>query len=108
LPAVRHRVSSVTKKEAVMAAPHRALQDGVSYGSIDWQAFNNGQAVDGCTFLMNGPEPQLSMGTLPNGRTASGGLVYEVPAPGELRLSYENPWLFGNSGPVFEVLLRGA
>jgi hypothetical protein len=61
----------------------------------------------GGTFLMNGPEPQLSMGTLPNGRTASGWLVYEVPVSGELRLSYKNPWLFGNAGPVFEVLLRG-
>jgi hypothetical protein len=36
----------------------------------------------------------------------SGELVYEVPAKGEVRMSYKGSFL--NTAPVFEVIIRAA
>ena len=82
-----------------------ALQDGVDYNQFDWQVFANGEAVDNFAFVTNGPEPQLSSGTLPKGRKASGWVVYEVPAKGKVLLSYSSN-IFLDEAPVFEVVLR--
>ena len=47
----------------------------------------------------------LSSGTLPKGRKPSGWLVYEVPAKGQILLSYKGN-MFSDAAPVFEVVLR--
>jgi hypothetical protein len=86
---------------------YTALTDGVSYGSFDFQVFVDGRAVEGFTFALNGPEPDLSSGTLPSGRVAEGWLLYEVPPTGEVLLSYSGN-VFLNEAPIFEVVLRGA
>lgn len=85
---------------------YRALADGATYNPFDWQVFCNETAIDGFTFLLSGPEPELGSGTLPKGRKASGWLVYEVPAKGRCLLSYGANQLLG-TGAVFEVL-RGS
>jgi hypothetical protein len=41
----------------------------------------------------------------PKGRKASGWLVYEVPAKGQILLSYKGN-MFSDAAPVFEVVLR--
>jgi hypothetical protein len=82
-----------------------ALVNGVDYNPFDFQIFVDGQAVDSWAFVINGPEPELSSGTLPEGRSAEGWLVYEVPAAGEVLLSYSGN-MFLDEAPVFEVVLR--
>jgi hypothetical protein len=84
---------------------YEALDDGVSYGSFDFQVFVDGRAVEGFAFATHGPEPDLSSGTLPQGRTAEGWLLYEVPPTGEVLLSYSGN-MFLNEAPIFEVVLR--
>ncbi len=74
---------------------------GGNYNQFDWQAFAGNRAVD-TAFVLNAPEPGLSSGSLPNGRSAEGWLVYEGPAdPGSVTLSYKGS-IF-NDEPVFEV-----
>jgi hypothetical protein len=85
---------------------YTALQNGASYNPFDWNVFVDDRAVDSYAFLINGPEPQLSSGDLPKGRTAQGWLVYEVPATGKVVLSFRAN-MFTNDAPVFEVVLRG-
>lgn len=85
---------------------YEALTDGVSYNPYDWQVFVAGEAVQNYAFVMYGPEPGLSSGTLPNGRKASGYVVYEVAPAGEVRMSYKGSFL--NTAPVFEVIIRPA
>lgn len=82
-----------------------AVTDGVDYNPFDFQIFVGGQAVDSFAFALNGPEPELSSGTLPQGRSAEGWILYEVPPTGEVLLSYGN--MFLDEAPVFEVVLRG-
>lgn len=82
-----------------------AIVDGVDYNPFDWQVFVGGEAVDNSTYVSNGPKPLLSSGTLPKGRKASGYLVYEVGAKGEVLFSYKGN-MFSNEAPVFEVVLR--
>lgn len=84
---------------------YEALASGVEYNPFDFQVFVDGQAVEGYTFALNGPQPELSSGTLPQGRTAEGWLLYEVPAEGEVLLSYTGN-MFLDEEPVFEVVLR--
>lgn len=84
---------------------YEAITNGVDYNPFDFQIFVDGQAVENFTFVANGPQPELSSGTLPQGRTAEGWLVYEVPSQGEVLLSYSgNPFL--DDAPPFEVVLR--
>jgi hypothetical protein len=83
---------------------YKALTDGVDYNPYDWQVFVNDQAAADTAFTSYGPTPELSSGTLPKGRAASGWLVYEVPARGRVVISYGGS--FSNEAPVFEVLLR--
>ena len=86
---------------------YTALTNGVDYNPFDWQVFCDGVAVQNYTAVLSGPKPELASGTLPNGRSASGYVVYEVPAKGEVRMSYGGN-TFSNSGPVFEVIVRAA
>ena len=86
---------------------YAALTNGVDYNPFDWQVFCGGVAVQSFTMVLSGPKPALSSGTLPNGRSASGYVVYEVPAKGEVRMSYGGN-MFSNSGPIFEVIIRAA
>ncbi len=86
---------------------YEALVDGVDYNPFDWQVFCAGEAVQNYSFVLYGPQPGLSSGTLPSGRKASGYVVYEVPAKGEVRMSYKGN-AFSNSGPVFEVMIGAA
>lgn len=86
---------------------YEALTDGVTYNPYDWQAFCAGTAISGFTLATYGPTPQLSSGTLPNGRKATGFVVYEVPAKGEVRMSYAGN-MFSNSAPIFEVIIRAS
>ena len=79
----------------------------MDYNPFDWQVFCAGVAVENFTIVLSGPKPELSSGTLPNGRSASGYVVYEVPAKGEVRMSYSSN-MFSDSGPVFEVIIRAA
>jgi hypothetical protein len=84
---------------------YAALADGVTYNEFDWQVFCAGTAVSGFAFVMYGPTPALSSGTLPSGRNASGYVVYEVPAAGEVRMSYGGTY---GQAPVFEVIIRAS
>lgn len=85
---------------------YEAHSDGVDYNPYDWQLFNDGVAVgSNFTILYNQPEPQLSSGTLPEGRVAEGWVVYEVPADGRLLMSYSGN-VFMDEAPIFEVVLR--
>lgn len=84
---------------------YESLKDGASYNQFDWQVFCAGQAIDNWAFVTAGPQPDLGSGTLPKGRTASGWVVYEVPAAGEVRMSYKGN-MFLDDAPVFEVVIR--
>lgn len=84
---------------------YEAIASGVDYNPFDFQIFVDGQAVDSLAFAINGPEPELSSGTLPAGRTAEGWLLYEVPPTGEVLLSYTGN-MFLDEEPVFEIVLR--
>ena len=84
---------------------YQALTDGVTYNPFDWSVFCAGTAVDSFTILINGPTPELNSGTLPNGKNASGYVVYEVAAKGEVDMYYGGA--FGGT-PVFEVIIRAS
>lgn len=84
---------------------YEALVDGVDYNPFDWQVFAAGTAIKDSTILLNGPKPTLSSGSLPKGRKAVGYVVYEVPATGEVRMSYTGN-IFLDAAPIFEVVIR--
>lgn len=84
---------------------YEAIANGVEYNPFDFQIFVDSQAVDGVTFALNGPQPDLGSGTLPAGRAAEGWLLYEVPPTGEVLLSYSGN-VFLDEEPIFEVVLR--
>jgi hypothetical protein len=84
---------------------YKALANNVDYNPFDWSVFVNDVAADDYTFVSNGPDPALSSGTLPKGRSAKGWLVYEVPKTGRVVLSYGSN-RFSDQPPVFEVVLR--
>jgi hypothetical protein len=84
---------------------YKSLQNGASYNSFDWSVFVDDRAVDDFTFVSYGPEPRLGSGELPEGRTAQGWVVYEVPKTGRVVMSYGSG-MFTNDAPVFEFVLR--
>lgn len=83
---------------------YESLEDGATYNQFDWQVFVDGTAAENFTFVLDGPEPQLSSGTLPKGRRASGWVVYEVPTTGQVIVSYGGT--FWTEAPTFEVIAR--
>jgi hypothetical protein len=85
---------------------YEAHRDGIPYNPYNWQVFVDGSAVSSHAFVIYGPKPELGSGTLPNGRKASGYVVYEVPATGEVRMSYGSG--FSSDAPIFEVVIRAA
>jgi len=82
---------------------YEAVSSAANYNPFDWAVFADGRAVDTYAFALHGPKPDLSSGQLPAGRSASGWLVYEVPAAGEIILAYAPNF---QGPPVFEVTLR--
>lgn len=81
---------------------YEALHDGVGYNPLDFTLYVDGTAVDrfaAQAHVLDGPT-QLSSGTLPSGRKATGYIVYEVPPKGEVRMAYGYP------GDVFEIIIR--
>ena len=89
-----------------MWVTYTALVDGVNYNALNWSMFVDGSQLQNTfIFLMNGPKPTLGSGTLPKGRKASGWLLYEIGASGQVVLSYQ-PNLFSDRPPLFEYLLR--
>ena len=85
---------------------YEAQTDGIHYNPYDWQVFVDGTAVSSSSFTLYGPKPALGAGSLPNGRKASGYVVYEVPAKGEVRMSYGSS--FSSEAPIFEVVIRAS
>lgn len=82
---------------------YEAVSSAATYNIFDWSVFADGRAVDDLAFTIHGPKPDLSSGQLPAGRTASGWLVYEVPAAGEIVLAYTPNF----QGPaLYEIVLR--
>ena len=84
---------------------YKALTDGVAYNPLDWSLFVDNVAIDDFTFVVNGPDPTLGSGDLPNGREAEGWMVHEIPATGEAVLSWSGITFFDDP-PVFEVVVR--
>lgn len=82
---------------------YEAISSAANYNPFDWAVFADGRAVDSYAFTTNGPKPELNSGQLPAGRSASGWLVYEVPAAGEIILAYAPNF---EGPPVFEVTVR--
>jgi hypothetical protein len=82
---------------------YEALSNTATYNPFDWSLFADGRAVDTYAFTVHGPKPPLGSGQLPAGRTASGWLVYEVPAAGQVVLSFTPNF---QGPPVFEVVIR--
>lgn len=88
-----------------MFVTYRAIAENADYSSFDWEVYVDDLAIDGFTFLLNGPEPELGTGSLPKGRRAEGWLVFEIPKTGRAVLSYRAN-MFTDDPPAFEIVLR--
>ena len=86
---------------------YAAQADDVTYNPSDWLVFCDGVTVSTTTSLPDGPTPKLQAGTLSNGASASGYVVYEVPAKGEVLMGYVAS-VFGPGSPIFEVTIRAS
>jgi hypothetical protein len=84
---------------------YRGLSNEGNYSELDWQVFVDGRVVSQRAFVIHGPEPPLGVGQLPRDRVAEGWLLYEVPAAGQVLLSYAPNF---RGPPVFEVEARAA
>ena len=82
----------------------QALADQVPYSQFLFQPFVAGAPLDRTAAAVQGQRP-LTSGTLQQGHTAEGWLVYEVPAAGQLVLGYGGNAFIGEA-PFFEVVLR--
>jgi len=85
---------------------YEAVADKVDYSRLDWNVYCANVSINNLSFIMYGPSPTLSSGTLPKGRIVSGYVVYEVPPQGEVDMTYV-PNMF-DSTPVFQVIIRAA
>jgi hypothetical protein len=77
--------------------------DGIDYNSLDWSTYADGANVTDPVFVFNAPKPHLKAGHLPTGRTVSFWIVSEVPAKGEVLLSYAPPQFGGNTIAEWKV-----
>jgi hypothetical protein len=80
---------------------YRANGPSADYNMFDWAVYVNDTAVDNTAFVLNGPKPELESGQLPDGKSAAGWVVQEVPAHGRVVIAYE-PGLTD----IFEVTVR--
>lgn len=82
---------------------YEALSNAADFNPFDWQVFVDDALVDTYAYTAHGPKPELGSGQLPEGRTASGWLVYEVAPTGEIVLAYAPNF---EGAPVFEITIR--
>jgi hypothetical protein len=71
------------------------------YYEFDWAIYINEVAGQNTTYVSHGPTPELQSGQLPEGKSAVGWIIYEVPATGRVTISYQP-----GRDSIFEVLLR--
>lgn len=93
-----------TKKGDIFLAFHvtyKATGPGADYNALDWGVYVNDEIDQVDTFVSNGPSPQLSAGDLPQGKTASGWIVQEVPPTGRVVIAYQP-----TQTDIFEVVAR--
>jgi hypothetical protein len=92
-----------TKGDVFLAfhVTYRATGPSADYNEFDWGVYVNDTADDITTFVEHGPKPTLSAGDLPQGKSASGWVVEEVPATGRVVVAYQP-----GQNDIFEVVVR--
>jgi hypothetical protein len=104
-PSGYKELDDVPKKGKIFVAvqlKYVAVGPDASFNPFDWGLYVNDEKVQDTAFASNGPEPQLSSGDLPKGKSVSGWVIWEVPTTGKVVISYEP----GRNGSIFEVVLR--
>jgi hypothetical protein len=81
---------------------YKATGPNASYNPFDWAIYVNDVAGQDYAYVTNGPKPELNSGELPEGKSAAGWIVYQVPPTGRITIAYQP----GQSGAVFEVVVR--
>ncbi len=80
---------------------YKATGPNATYNTGDWAVYVGDAVADNFTGVVNGPQPELSVGSLPQGKAASGWIVQEIPAKGRVVIAYQP------DGPeIFEVVVR--
>jgi hypothetical protein len=95
---------TVSKKGDLFLAFHvtyKAIGPNADYNPLDWGVYVNDEIDQVETFVSNGPKPELSEGDLPQGKTASGWIVQEVPPTGRVVIAYQP-----TQTDIFEVVAR--
>jgi hypothetical protein len=82
---------------------YKATGPNADYNEFDWAIYIDDVAGQSSTYVSNGPTPELQSGQLPDGKSAVGWIVYEVPAKGRITISYQP----GRTS-IFEVQLRAS
>jgi hypothetical protein len=80
---------------------YKATGPNADYNEFDWAIYINDVAGQSSTYVSHGPTPELQSGQLPEGKSAVGWIVYEVPAKGKITISYQP-----GTTSIFEVQLR--
>ncbi len=88
---------------AAVQVRYKAVMSGADYNPWDWQLFVNDEAISEFAYLVSGPAPELSAGTLPKGKSVTGWVVWEVPKSGRVVIAYGGSV---SQAPVFEIILR--
>ncbi len=95
---------TVTTKGDLFLAFHvtyKATGPNGDYNPLDWGVYVNDEVDQVDTFVSNGPKPELSVGDLPQGKTASGWIVQEIPPTGRVVIAYQP-----TQTDIFEVVAR--
>ena len=95
---------TVSKKGDLFLAFHvtyKATGPNADYNPLDWGVYVNDEIDQVDTFVSNGPKPELSVGDLPQGKTASGWIVQEIPPTGRVVIAYQP-----TQTDIFEVVAR--
>ena len=92
-----------TKGDVFMAfhVIYKAIGPDADYNPFDWAVYVNDTVDQTTSFVEHGPKPELESGNLPNGKTASGWIVQEIPASGRVVISYQP-----GQTDIFEVVAR--
>ncbi len=80
---------------------YAATGPNADYNPFDWAIYVNDVAGETSTYTSHGPTPQLQSGQLPQGKTAVGWIIYEVPKTGRIVINYQP-----GRNSIFEVELR--